>query len=152
MLTTEQIRKKYGPPGDDNLVKIVLPFPLRIAWDTTDSVTTLRCHKLISDKLKKVFTEILNAYGIEEIRRLGIDLFGGCYEFRKMRGGNDWSRHSWGIAVDLHPSKNTLKQTSKTALFAKPEYKKMIDIFYANGFVSLGVEKNRDWMHFEIAA
>jgi len=152
-MTTQQIIKKYGTPNETGvgyLVKIQLPYPMRLAWDTDTTVTTMMCHKLVADKLKAAFTDILAEYGFKKIRELGIDLFGGCFNYRKMIGGSAWSMHAWGIAVDLDPGRNKLKETSKTARFARPEYKPMIDIFYKNGFESLGREKNYDWMHFQI--
>ena len=152
-MTTQQVTKKYGAPnvtGAGYLIKIELPYPMRIAWDTDSTVKTMMCHKLVADKLKAVFNELLIHYGYEKIKELGIDLFGGCFNYRKMRNGSSWSMHSWGIAVDLDPARNTLKETSATARFARPEYKAMIDIFYNHGFISLGREKNYDWMHFEI--
>jgi hypothetical protein len=150
MITTEQLIKKYGNPtenGSDYLVSITPPFQL--LYDGKP-VKTMRCHKLVADKFMAIFTEILQVYGIEKINELGINKYGGCFNFRKMRGGSDYSRHSWGVAIDLDPARNQLKETSKTARFARAEYKSMIDIFYKNGFVSLGREKNYDWMHFEI--
>lgn len=152
-MTTKQIIAKYGKPnvtGEGYLVTINLPYPMRLAWDTDTIVYKMRCHKLVADKFLAVFNEIHREYGYAKIKELGIDLFGGCFNFRKMRGGNDWSTHSWGISLDLDPARNKLKETSKTARFARPEYKKMIDIFYKHGFISLGREKNYDWMHFEI--
>lgn len=152
MLTTSQLIAKYGQPNEEGtyLVTIDLPYPMRLSWDTKTSVTKMRCHALVADKFKAIFTDLLAHYGLPELQRLGIDLFGGCFNFRKMRGGNDYSRHSWGVAIDLDPDRNQLKETAKTARFARPEYKPMIDIFYKHGFVGLGVEKNYDWMHFEI--
>lgn len=152
MLSTAQAIKKYGTPNveGDYLTTVVLPFPLRIAWDTDTTTTKLRCHKMVADKFLAVFTELLSVYGLPKIKELGIDLYGGCFNFRKMRGGSEWSKHAFGIAIDLDPARNTLKETSKTARFARPEYKQMIDIFYKHGFISLGREKNYDWMHFEI--
>lgn len=151
MLTDSQIIAKYGQPGDmANLTTIVLPYRMRIAWDTKTTVQKITCHKLIAEPLSNVFRELLAAYGYEELKRLDIDLFGGCYNFRKMRGGNKWSRHSWAIAIDLSPVKNGLKTKWKDAQFSKPEYAKMIEIFYQNGFMSYGKERDFDSMHWEI--
>lgn len=154
-MTTQQVIKKYGPAnvtGQGYLVKIDLPYPMRLAWDTDTTVKTMMCHKLVADKFKAVFNDLLVHYGYNKIKELGIDLFGGCFNYRKMRGGSAWSMHSWGIAIDLDPARNQLKETSKTARFARPEYKPMIDIFYSHGFIGLGPEQNRDWMHFESAS
>ena len=151
MLKTNEIIKIYGKPNQQGsyLTTIKLPYPMRLAWDLNTSVTKMRCHKLVADDFINVFNDLLAHYGYEKIKELGIDLFGGCFNFRQMRGGSDYSRHSWGIAIDLDPARNLLKETSRTARFARPEYKPMIDIFYKHGFVSLGKEKNYDWMHFE---
>ena len=153
-MTTTEIIKKYGKPSENGtpyLIKIKLPYPMILAWDRNVKVSSIRCHKLIADKLINVFNDILNEYGFSKIQELGINIFGGCFNYRKMRGGNDWSKHSWGIAIDLYPERNKLKETKRTARFAKDEYKPMIDIFYKHGFISLGVEKDYDWMHFEIS-
>lgn len=153
MLTTQQATKKYGTPtitGAEYLVTLELPYPMRLAWDLDTKVNKIRVHKLVKDNFKAVFDDLLAHYGYEKLVELGIDLFGGCFAYRKMRGGSSWSKHSWGIAIDLDPVRNQLKETSRTARFARPEYKPMIDIFYKHGFIGLGPEKNYDWMHFEI--
>ncbi|WP_379964029.1 M15 family metallopeptidase [Epilithonimonas sp. UC225_85] len=152
MKNTSQYILKYGVPthnGTGYLTQIDLPFPMRIAWDKKTLVKKITCNKAIAEPLKNVFADILKAYGYEKIKELGIDLFGGCFNFRQQRGGTNYSVHAWGLAIDLDPERNQLKETSKTARFARPEYKEMIDIFYKHGFISLGREKNYDWMHFQ---
>ena len=154
MLTDEQVIAKYGQPGDeDNIVLIDLPYPMRyvVSETKTTEVKRMRCHKLIADNLTAVFNELLSVYGYDTIKKLGIDLFGGCVAVRLMRGSKTkWSRHSWGVAIDLHPLKNQLKWKAPQALFSDLLYKEMIDIFYKHGFMSLGREQDRDWMHMEI--
>jgi hypothetical protein len=153
MITTAQAIAKYGKPNETGrgyLIVITLPYPMRLAWDKDTKVSKMSCHHLVADNFLGVFKDLLAHYGYEKIKELGIDLYGGCFNFRKMRGGTDWSRHSWGLAIDLDPERNLLKETGLTARFARAEYKPMIDIFYKHGFVGLGPEKNYDWMHFEI--
>lgn len=152
-MTTKEALKKYGTPNEAGtyLKMINLPYKMRIAWDTKTTVQKMRVHKDHVDNFLGVFNELLEVYGYEKIVELGIDLFGGCFAYRAQRGGSSWSKHAWGIAIDLDPARNTLKETSKTARFARDEYKEMIDIFYKHGFISLGREKNYDWQHFEIA-
>lgn len=151
MLNTTEIVNKYGQPCDaTNQVLITLPYSMRLAWDISKKVNKIVVHKLCADAFIKVFKDLLDHYGLDMIQQLGIDLFGGTYNCRKMRGGTQLSRHAWSIAIDLDPDRNQLKETKETARFARSEYKPMIDIFYKNGFISYGIEKNYDWMHFEI--
>jgi len=153
MITTQQLKAKYGNPTESGipyLTTITLPYPMRLAWDLDTTVTKMRCHNLVAGKFIKIFSQILAHYGIDKIKELGIDLYGGCFNYRKMRGGSDWSRHSWGVAIDLHPEKNALKTPYNKALFSKPEYQKLHEIFEANGFINLGKTKGYDAMHWEI--
>lgn len=152
MLTQKQIEAKYGKAnktGAGYLTVINLPYPMRLAWDKKTVIKKMQCHKLIANRLIDVFKDLLAHYGLKQMQDLGIDLYGGCFNYRLMRGGSQLSRHSWGIAIDLDPERNLLKENHTTARFARPEYKPMIDIFYKHGFVGLGKEQDRDWMHFE---
>lgn len=156
MMSQAQIEAKYGKAnetGKGYLTTIKLPFKMRVAWNRKQYITSFQCHKLIAVQLQKALSDILCHYGYEKIVELGIDLYGGCFNYRLMRGSDHTlSHHSWAIALDLDPDRNLLHETAKTARFARPEYKAMIDIFYLNGFKSLGREENRDYMHFEIAS
>jgi hypothetical protein len=152
-MTTKERIAKYGKPnqtGDGYLVTIQLPYPMRLAWDIDTVVHKMRCHKLVADKFLNVFNELMRVYGYNKIKELGIDLFGGCFNFRKMRAANDWSTHSWAIAIDLDPSRNGMNTKITKAQFSKPEYKQMIEIFKKHGFEWGGDLWEKDCMHFQI--
>ena len=152
MLTTQKIKSIYGVPNQQGsyLTTIQLPYPMRLAWDKNAKVKTMRCHKLVAKDFLNVFNDLLAHYGYEKIVELGIDLFGGCFSFRAMRGGSDYSRHSWGIAIDLDPERNQLKTPYLKSNFSKQEYKKLHEIFEKHGFINLGKQKGYDAMHWEI--
>ena len=152
IMTDAEVLSLYGTPGNSaNFTQIIIPFPMIVAWDKTIQVQKLTCHKKIAPNLSGVMADLVAAYGKQKLHDLGIDLYGGLYNLRKMRGSNTrWSRHSWAIAIDLDPDRNMLREDHTTARFARPEYKPMLDIFAKNGFVGYGPEKDYDWMHFEI--
>ena len=153
MLTTQETTKKYGVPnitGAGYLEPMTLPFPMRLAWDKTKTINKIYCHKDIKAKLYNALSEILHVYGLKKIQELGIDLYGGCFNYRKMRNGNSWSKHSWGLAIDLDPERNQLKTPYLKSNFSKQEYKKLHEIFEKHGFINLGKQKGYDAMHWEI--
>lgn len=140
----------YGSPGS-NQVTLSLPYPMRVAWNKRQIVKSWSCHAKVDENMKRIFQRTLDHYGYEKIKELGLDLWGGTLNVRKMRGGSSWSMHSWGIAVDIDPDNNALKWGSNRATLARPEYKKFWEFVYDEGAISLGIERNYDWMHFQFA-
>jgi hypothetical protein len=105
----------------------------------------------VHDAFLRVFRNILAEYGEARIAELRLNLFGGCFNVRKMKGGNAMSMHSWGIAIDLDPERNALRMNRTQATFARPEYEPFWRIVEAEGLVSLGRVREFDWMHFQAA-
>lgn len=140
----------YGPVGE-NMTQIQLPYEMYLAWDEKSKVKKISCNIKCSESLHKIFEQTLKTYGLKDIQKLKLNSFGGCVNVRKMRGGSNWSIHSWGAAVDLDPDRNLLKWGKDKAAFAKKEYDAFWKIVESEGWTSLGRARNYDWMHFQAA-
>jgi peptidoglycan hydrolase-like protein with peptidoglycan-binding domain len=148
--TQREVPAYYGDRGKSQ-VRIQVPYPHIIAWNPKQVLTSFFCHEKVHDSLSRVLMSVRKEYGIQRIDQLGLNLFGGCLNVRKMRGGNSWSMHSWGIALDYHPAKNAFRWGRDKALFAKPAYNDWWDIWESEGWTSLGRQRNFDWMHVQAA-
>lgn len=146
------VEKFFGKPGDAReLVLLDIAFPLRIAWEPTKTITRVQCHRLVHAALDRIWSGVLAHYGLPRLRELRLDMFGGCFNMRKKRGGSSWSMHSWGIAWDVDPDRNQLRWGRDRATLDDPPYAKFWEIVEAEGGVSLGRARNYDWMHFQFA-
>jgi peptidoglycan hydrolase-like protein with peptidoglycan-binding domain len=148
---TSEFDQFYGPVGDSNLTRIQFPYPMKIAWNPSQKASSTLVHRKVADSAQRIFQSVLKEYGQQRISDLRLDYFGGCYNKRSIRGGTKWSMHSWGVAFDFDPSRNRLKWGRDKASFAKPEYDAWWKIWEDEGWVSLGRERNFDWMHVQAA-
>jgi hypothetical protein len=130
---------------------LTLPYPMRLAWDRAVVIRRFSLHEKVRESAGQALLKILNHYGLEAIRQLGLDLFGGCLNQRKMRGGRARSMHSWGIAIDFDPEHNQLRWGRDRARLASAACQEFLDIWEQNGWISLGRERNFDWMHVQAA-
>lgn len=145
-----EVEEFYGAVGA-NQTRLVLPFPMRIAWDPGKTVKSFLIHEKVHDSALRCFARIAAAYDAEARRVLGIDLFGGCLNVRRMRGGNRWSMHSWGIALDFDPGRNGLNSNKSCARLAEDDCLAFWKIWEEEGWVSLGQARDYDWMHVQAA-
>jgi len=143
-----ELRKFFGKVGSHQ-TRCRLPYPMRIAWDLSKSINSFSCHEKVKDDLERIFKETLDYYGYEKIKELGLDLYGGCLNVRKMRGAGRYSTHSWGISVDLDPARNRLRMHKPQANFSHSVYDKFFEIVARNNFYSLGRHKDYDYMHIQ---
>lgn len=148
--TQTDLEQYYGKVGT-NQTHVVVPYSLKIAWQPKTTVTKFSCHEKVADSIVRVLTRVVDHYGEDKIDELGLNMWGGCLNVRKMRGGTQWSTHSWGIAIDWDPTHNSLHMHRDTARFAKPEYEMWWKLWEDEGWNSLGRVKNYDWMHVQAA-
>jgi hypothetical protein len=146
--TTENLLRYYGPVGE-NQVRIDTPYRMVLAWDTDSVLTKITCHKKVAESLYTALENVSYLYSESDIIKHGFHLFGGTLNVRKIRGGNRWSVHAWGAAVDIDPARNQLHWGKDRAYFARPECRDFLDCFKQEGWYSLGENKNYDWQHFQ---
>lgn len=139
----------FGKPGQESELVSVTP-PYQLYFDGTP-VRTIRVHRLIADRVQRALEEILAHYGKEAIHRLGLDVYGGSYNYRSTSTGKALSMHAWGIALDFAPEKNAYSTHAPKASLSIPECKAWWEIWEKYGAVSLGRECDYDWMHLQFA-
>ena len=145
---TAELTKFYGEVGK-NQVRIDVPYRMVLAWDKDQIVRQIMCNKKVSESFYKILETVSKEYSEAEIKKHGFDLFGGCLNVRRIRGGNRWSTHAWGIAVDFDPARNGLRTPWSQAYFSRPECESFVQAFKDEGWYSLGLERNYDAMHFQ---
>lgn len=129
-----------------NIVYIEPPYQL---YYDGKPVSKIRCHKLVRDSLLRILTRIREDLTPAEIRRYGLDQFGGVFEYRKKRSGTTLSTHSYAAAIDLAPLLNPFKVKYGSRQNMMPM--KVVQIFQAEGWVWGGLWSNGDAMHFQAA-
>lgn len=158
--TPDQVNNYYGNPdinGDgqpdpkweaQNLTYIVPPYKMRFSWGP--EVKRLRVHKKVAGSLMRILKKISQEMSAHDISYYQLDVTGGVYNFRPVRGTNSkLSMHSYGAAIDLAPELNPMgeKYDRRPHLRMIPE--KVLKMFADEGW-ALGIHFTRpDNMHAE---
>lgn len=138
-------RAFYGDPGE-NHVQIEPPYSVFYGGKLVRKITiNAKC----AESGERILHAVKAHYGEAEIKRLGLDIYGGCFANRPMRNGTTLSTHAFAAAWDWDPERNQLRENHTTARFARPEYAGFIDAHEAEGWISLGRARDMDWMHFQ---
>lgn len=141
----------YGPHGKVPLVKVKCPWQLELSWEPQTKVGNILIHEKLAGSLAQVLDAQLASYGEDGLRALGLHKYGGSYNDRPMRGSAAWSMHAYGCAIDWDPDANQLNWNHTKARLAKPDAEQWFKNWEAAGWVSLGRERDYDWMHVQAA-
>lgn len=104
-----------------------------------------RCHKKVREGLEDALQEIFDTLGKDQFEEEGWNVYSGCFNYRRKRGGSTLSTHSWGIAIDINGGENAFRSSRTT--FSDTA----IDIMEKHGFLSGGRAWGHDYMHFQAA-
>jgi len=149
---TKSLTKFYGRPGDElQHTFITLPYKMKLAWEPTTEISRMRIHQKCAEDFLNFFNDIFEYYSFPHIEEWGLDMFGGSYNNRAIRGGTRASTHAFACAVDINPAENQLTWGRNRALFGRPEFKILMEMGEKNHLVNLGAKRGYDFMHFMAA-
>ncbi|MDN3719407.1 M15 family metallopeptidase [Roseibium salinum] len=140
----------FGAPGT-NLARVEVPWNMRLAWDKDVTVRRITVNAKAAASAERVFHKVRGLYSDKEIKDLGLDLFGGSLNIRRMRGGSRLSMHAFSIAIDFDPLRNQLSWKRPQARLSLDDAIPFWRAWEAEGWVSLGRARNFDWMHVQAA-
>ena len=144
------VRAFYGAVGTRQ-TRVAVPFDFFLSWSKATRVKTITLHETVAASASRVLQTVAATYSAAERKALGLDLFGGSLNVRKMRGGSSWSMHSWGIAIDFDPERNQLKWGAPKARLSHDDALAFWKAWEAEGWLSLGRARNYDFMHVQAA-
>lgn len=103
-------------------------------------VVTIACHVAIAARVARVFAHLKseNALGL-------VKTYDGCFNIRKVRGGNRPSLHAWGLAIDINAGQFPLGCTHS-------QNPVLVRAWTAEGFWSGAKFHRPDPMHFQYSA
>jgi hypothetical protein len=140
----------FGAPGTNHAM-LLLPYPMKLAWAKSQKVQRCVVNARCREAFENMFVAFRERIGMDGIKDLGLDLFGGCFNNRKMRGGTRLSTHAYAAAMDFDPERNQLKWTQDRARLGKGDAAEVWRIVERLGLVGLGPARNFDWMHIQAA-
>lgn len=143
-VTSNNCIEKYGLPNVEMERSFMTLY--RVPKTILKSIPTLPsriyCNKDMVACLEQAFTNIVNR-GLQD----QVKTWDGCFNIRLKRGSvnpDNWSLHSWGIAIDINAAWNGLgkEPTMSNAL---------VQCFTDAGFHWGGNWFRKDGMHFQLA-
>lgn len=141
MITPQQCEERFGKPDVSferkYMTVFVVPDAVRVLIPALPK--RIYCHKLLVAPLKEALENLILNCVEDELKT-----WDGCFNVRLMRGGTEWSIHSWALAIDVNAATN--------ALGAKPTLSKaFVKSFKDAGFDWGGEWKRKDGMHFQLS-
>jgi hypothetical protein len=131
----------YGKPGNALCYagRATLPASLPLSWQPATKITVFACHKLIEDVFTSFFKQIFD----RQLWAL-LEDFGGCYNYRVVRGSTNVSTHAYGIGIDINTKSNALGKPPKMD-------QRIVAIGDDHGLLWGGNWNRPDGMHFQRA-
>jgi hypothetical protein len=147
----KDVERFFGPAAGPQCTAGVvnLPYAMKVAWNLDQTITSFRCHEAVADSATRVLNRVAGAYSAEDIKRLGFDIWSGCFSNRKKRGGTTLSMHAYGMAIDFDDTRNQLKWGRNRASLASPDCDTWWRLWEEEGWLSLGRARDFDWMHVQ---